>query len=624
MIEPLARRLQILSLSLLALQLLGSDWQSPLCWGSLTLVVMASLKVRNAHRPADLRRAALAQLIALGVLAGLNPNLGPGLVQAATGLVLVAGLLAQESGGAGTLRQILNRSGQLLVVCLPLLVLLFLFIPRLGPLWPQAELGRARTGLSDQLDPGSIAQLALDPSPALRISPAQEQDLPPADQRYWRVRVLDRFDGQRWRAGASQGPAQAWAPPAPAPPGAAQQLWLVEPSPLSALPWDGSGVPLNPQITSTAKGELLGPWQTLERRSYGLAASNQPPAWQQQPPARADLNFAAGGNPQLEALAEDWRQQLAPAQRLAAAQALFQGQPFRYTLQPPPLGEVAPLDRFLFGSRAGFCEHFASAFTALMRAAGVPARVVVGYQGGNWIPANPWGRGYLEVLQQDAHAWSEVWLADQGWVRIDPTAWVAPARIQAGLRSGLAGQWADLGLLSQGLPWLRPLTRSWTNLDLAWNQLLRYDQFSQDQLMLRWLGPFRSWQGLVLVVGLALALALAVWILGLLRPTPRQEQQRRRLDRSLSRLAPLNLVPQAGETLPAFCRRAAAQRPELAPGLERLQTSYERLRFAPRGQERARALELARALGAADRQLAAATSRLQRRPVERLQSPEPP
>ncbi len=623
MIEPLARRLQILSLSLLALQLLGSDWQSPLCWGSLTLVVMASLKVRNAHRPADLRRGLLAQLIALGVLAGLNPNLGPGLVQAATGLVLVAGLLAQESGGAGNLRQMLSRSGQLLVVCLPLLVLLFLFIPRLGPLWPQAELGRARTGLSEQLDPGSIAQLALDPSPALRISPAQEQDLPPADQRYWRVRVLDRFDGQRWRAGASQGPAQAWAPPAPAPPGAAQQLWLVEPSPLSALPWDGSGVPLNPQITSTAKGELLGPWQTQERRSYGLAASNQPPAWQRQPPARSDLNFAAGSNPQLEALAEGWRQQLPPAQRLAAAQALFQGQPFRYTLQPPPLGEVAPLDRFLFGSRAGFCEHFASAFTDLMRAAGLPARVVVGYQGGSWVPRNLWGRGYLEVLQQDAHAWSEVWLADQGWVRIDPTAWVAPARIRAGLRSGLAGQWADLGLLRQGLPWLRPLARSWTNLDLAWSQLLNYDQASQDELMQRWLGPLRSWQGMVLVVGLALALTLAVGILSLLRPSPRPDQQRRRLDRSLSRLARFQLVPQPGETLPAFCQRAAAQVPELAASLKHLQSSYERLRFAPRGTPRDQERALSRDLGAADRELAAASRRVKRRPVERPQPPEP-
>ena len=617
MIEPLARRLQILSLSLLALQLLGSDWASPLCWGSLTLVVMASLKVRNARLQADLRRAALAQLIALGVLAGLNPNLGPGLVQAATGLVLVAALLAQESGGGGNLHQILNRSVQLLVVCLPLLVLLFLFVPRLGPLWPQAELGRGRTGLSEQLDPGAIAQLALDPSPALRISPAQEQDLPPADQRYWRVRVLDRFDGQRWRAAPAQGPAQAWAPPAPAQPGSAQQLWLVEPSPLSALPWGGSGVPLNPQITRPAKGELLGPWQTRERRSYGLTASNQPPAWQRQLPARSDLDFAAGSNPKLEALADGWRQQLAPAQRLAAAQALFQGQPFRYTLQPPPLGDVAPLDQFLFASRAGFCEHFASAFSALMRAAAVPARVVVGYQGGSWVPANLWGRGYLEVLQQDAHAWSEVWLADQGWVRIDPTAWVAPARIQAGLRSGLAGQWADLGLLSQGLPWLRPLTRGWTNLDLAWSQLLNYDQSGQDALMGRWLGPFRSWQGLVLVLGLALALALAVWILGLLGPTPRQEQQRRRLDRSLSRLAPFNLVPQPGESLPTFCQRAAAQLPELARGLEHLQSSYERLRFAPRGRERARALELARSLGAADRELAAAARRLGRRPVER-------
>lgn len=623
MIEPLARRLQIVSLSLLGLQLLGSDWESPLCWGSFTLVVMASLKVRNAHRPADLRRAALAQLIALGVVAGLNPTLGPGLVQATTGLVLIAGLLAQESGGTGNLRQILSRSVQLLVVCLPLLVLLFVFMPRLGPLWPQAELGRGRSGLSDQLDPGAIAQLALDPSPALRLSPAQEKDLPPADQRYWRVRVLDRFDGQRWQAGPPQSPAQAWAPPAPAPPGAAQQLWLVEPSPLSALPWGGSGVPLNPQITSTPKGELLGPWQTLERRSYVLAASDQPPAWQRQPPARSDLDFAAGSNPQLEALAEGWRQQLPPEQRLASARVLFQGQPFRYTLQPPALGNDAPLDQFLFGSRAGFCEHFASAFTDLMRAAGVPARVVVGYQGGNWVPRNLWGRGYLEVLQQDAHAWSEVWLADQGWVRIDPTAWVAPARVQSGLRSGLAGQWADLGLVRQNLPWLRPLARSWTNLDLAWSELLRYDQFSQDELMLRWLGPFRSWQGLVLVVGLALALASAIWILSLLRPIPRQDQQRRRLDRSLSRLAPFNLAPQPGETLPAFCQRAAAQVPELAKGLERLQSSYERLRFAPRGQERAKARELARSLGAADRELAAAAIRLKRRPIERLQPPEP-
>ena len=258
-----------------------------------------------------------------------------------------------------------------------------------------------------------------------------------------------------------------------------------------------------------------------------------------------------------------------------------------------------------------------------MRAAGLPARVVVGYQGGSWVPANLWGRGYLEVLQQDAHAWSEVWLADQGWVRIDPTAWVAPARIGGGLRSGLAGQWADLGLLRRGLPWLRPLTRSWTNLDLAWSQLLRYDQSSQDELMGRWLGPFRSWQGLVLVVGLALALALAVWILDLLRPTPRQDQHRRRLDRSLSRLANLHLVPQPGETLPAFCQRAAAQVPELAKGLERLQGSYERLRFAPRGPQGSLARKWARDLMAADRELAEATSRLKRRPVERLQPSEP-
>jgi hypothetical protein len=221
-------------------------------------------------------------------------------VQAATGLVLIASLLAQEVAAPETCARILSRSLQLLVVCLPLLVLLFLFVPRLGPLGPHAELGRARTGLSDQLDPGAIAQLAQDPSPALRISPDQASSLPPAD----RALLAGAGAGSlRWPALARRqapGPCpRPWGPPATTKPGAPQQLWLVEPSPLSALPWAAAAYPSNPQITSTAKGELEGPWQTLERRSYVLAArrpaprlAGPPPRWcrpglrrRHQPPA---------------------------------------------------------------------------------------------------------------------------------------------------------------------------------------------------------------------------------------------------------------------------------------------------------------------------------------------------
>jgi hypothetical protein len=246
--------------------------------------------------------------------------------------------------------------------------------------------------------------------------------------------------------------------------------------------------------------------------------------------------------------------------------------------------------------------------------------VVVGYQGGTWIPPSLWSRGYLEVLQQDAHAWSEVWLADQGWVRIDPTAWVAPARIQAGLRSGLAGQWADLGLLRQGLPWLKPLTRSWSNLDLAWSQLLQYDQHSQDELMLRWAGPVAQLAGNGAGGGAGPGPSP-----GGVDPGPGPDRIPSRIGSGDAWIAAspgwpgVHLMPLPGETLPAFCQRATDLWPELGPGLKRLQTSYEGLRFAPRGQGRA----LVRELGAADRQLAAAASRLGRKPVERPQPPEP-
>lgn len=146
---------------------------------------------------------------------------------------------------------------------------------------------------------------------------------------------------------------------------------------------------------------------------------------------------------------------------MQAAQRWFKQRPFRYTLEPGPLPQLAPMDAFLFQTQKGFCEHYASSFTALMRAAGVPARVVVGYQGGDWVGAATGGDGYLDVRQSDAHSWSEVWLGASGWLRVDPTGWVDPARIERGLAGSLADRPGELALLKIGPAWLRQLGQRW-------------------------------------------------------------------------------------------------------------------------------------------------------------------
>ncbi len=586
MASPLARRsllLHGLALGLLALQLALTDRTQILFWGAVALVALAGLKLRESRRPPDLRRAALAELIAVGVLAVMNPELGPSLLQASTALVVLGALLSQEAGGRTSLRQLLTRSLQLAVAALPLLVLLFLLLPRLGPLWSLPGATAGRTGLSDQLDPGSIASLVQDPSPALRVSPLSGS-IPPPTQRYWRVLVLDRFDGRRWSSLAA--PDLRQPPPPPPAERAPWQLWVVEPSPVPQLPWSGAGLPLTPGLRMAEAGELIGPGPGGERRRYTLGRPTGPSAWRTRPPLPQDLLLPRGSNPRLEQLAEQWGRTLPPAARVEAAASFFRSGSFRYTLQPGRLPQWAPLDAFLFESRAGFCEHFASSFTALMRAAGLPARVVLGYQGGEWIGDAGGTSGYLDVRQRDAHAWSEVWLEGQGWVAVDPTGWVAPDRIAAGVQGGLAGQLDDLRRLGRTLPWLRQLEQGWTRLDLAWTRwVLQFDDRSQNGLMDRWLGRWRQWQGAVLLGGLAVALVPAVLLLGRRDQGDRRDGLRRQLERSLARLAPLGLKPGLGESLEHFCTRAGERHPELREPLQALSASYDELRYAPLGTE---------------------------------------
>jgi hypothetical protein len=231
---------------------------------------------------------------------------------------------------------------------------------------------------------------------------------------------------------------------------------------------------------------------------------------------------------------------------------------------------------FLFERREGFCGHYASAFTALMRAAGVPARVVSGYLGGRWVQPLG-GTPYLDLRQSDAHAWSEVWLPGRGWQRVDPSAWVGASASNPAGRVFTAAGPSSLEGWRLGAQWLQ---WQWWGLDLAWNRWwLGFDQAGQEALLERLFGDRRQALGLVLLGGAGGLLALGVGWLQWLQAPAGPPQRRRQLDRVLKRLEPRGLKPQAGETLETLAVRAQAMHLSQAPLLMQLASTYNQLRF---------------------------------------------
>lgn len=567
-----AARLQWLSLGLLALGLGGISPGQVLGALTIGLTLLTGLKLWEARRLEERRLVALLELVAAGLQAALLPDLGPTLLQSGAMLTALAGLLALEVGEGPDLRSLLRRSLAVLAAALPIALVLLLLLPRLGPFaaLPNLDGGAALTGLSDSLDPGGISALADDAAPAARVS-FGPGGAPPAAGRYWRVLVHDRFDGRSWQAapGARPGGVDAadWqAEQATAAAGPLQELWLVEPSGLVTVPWSGSGQPLGEALRLDGRGELRLRGAGGQRQLYGIGAGG-PAAealWRRRPPRLLDLQVAPGRNPQLDSLARQWALLPTPEQRLAAAERWFRGGGFRYTRRPGRLPLQAPLDAFLFEQRQGFCGHYASAFTALMRGAGVPARVVSGYRGGSWVPGLG-GGGYLDLRRSDAHAWSEVWLADEGWRPVDPSAWVT--------NPGDGGP----PVAAHGLGWLQ---RQWWALDLAWSRWwLGFDQRAQEALLQRLLGDQRGLVGVLILALTALALVAGLGLLAWLGGRRRADPLRRELERSLELLARHGLAPLPGETLPRLLARAGQRWPELAAELAALAADYQRARF---------------------------------------------
>ena len=549
----------------LLLQCIALNWSAPLTWPTWLLVLCALFKLRECRRPFDRRLVALLQLLSSGLLAAQLQGLLASVLQLLAVLLALAGLLGHELAGALSFRGFLQRSLQLLAAALPLALVLFLFVPRLPPLWT-TQMGPTRgavSGLSPELDPLSIAELALVDGSAARVLVPEGQPLP--TDAYWRVLVHEQFDGRRW---------QHRDPPVPRggsgrPQGGqgTSQWWVVEPSASRAVPWDGSAAPTSPDQWITAEGELLVGAASRQRRSFRLQSTQQLAAWQQRSPVSSERQPPPEFLPRLKTLARQFRPLPTGRDRLEAVERWFRSHPFRYSLQP---GAVADLDAFLFDQQVGFCGHYASALAALMRAADVPARVVSGYQGGHVVQPIS-GSAYLELRQSDAHAWVEVWLEGEGWQRVDPTLWTATAALpDAAVAAGLGQrQEADV-------PWWRWLQWQWWGLDLAWTRWwLSFDQASQQAWLQRLFGAQLRWLGVVVVVS-GFAAVAGGWLLLRMGLRPRSP-----LAQSLRLLARLGAEPLQGESFPRLCRRAGRMHPDLSTLLEAMADQQQQLAHAP-------------------------------------------
>nr|WP_308506832.1 DUF3488 and transglutaminase-like domain-containing protein [Pseudoduganella ginsengisoli] len=481
--------------------------------GVAMLALLLAFKLLEMHARRDLFVVIFLSFFMLLTTFFYTQAIWMAILMAGSVVVLLTTLMTfQYTGAVPPLRRRLRDTGRIFMIASPLAVFLFIAFPRFqGPLWGLPGDARSgKSGMSDTMSPGSVASLALSEEVVFRVRFFGPP--PPQSKLYWRGIVLSDFDGKTWTR--SSRPLYAYGENL-------QDLTItVQGEPLRhditlepagkrwlfSLELTAPDVHVPGGIVASDELELTARSPMYERVRYSATAwvNHQ---WQASlPPERMArwLRLPQDYNPRTLELAQALRRPGDPAAAIDAVLAMFRREPFRYTLEPPPLGRHT-VDDFLFTTRAGFCEHYAAAFTVLMRAMGIPARVVNGYQGGEMNPVD----GYLTVRQSDAHAWAEVWLPQRGWVRIDPTAAVAPERVEHNLARSLP-QNAPFGL--DGLAGLRNNPDSWLSqlrfsinaLNNAWNQwVLDYNPDRQRSFLEELSFGLFNWRGAAGVAAIA-------------------------------------------------------------------------------------------------------------------------
>jgi protein-glutamine gamma-glutamyltransferase len=506
----------LLAMSLLMMTLASFRTVSGLSAGSALLLVMGAAKLLEVRGHRDARVVAMVALALLLAACLDRQSLLRVPMYLVAGWLAMSALTASGTQADPNPREALASSGRALLLALPLAMVSFVMVPRLpGALWGLPPSESATTGLGDEMSPGSISDLSVSEDVAFRVR--FEGPAPPPAQRYWRGPVLHDFDGFTWRR--RNGPAAVRQAVEPVSPAVRYQV-MLEPTQRTYLfgldtigeltgrrnflTFDGQAIAVRAVTTAIAYEGISYP----EVRYPGeLSIIGR----------RLDTQSLGDRNPRTQALARQLRAASSDDRDyVRRTLRYFAEGKFEYTLTPPRL-ERDSIDDLLFNTRLGFCGHFASAYVTLMRAAGIPSRVVTGYLGGAWNPVG----GYYVVRQSDAHAWAEVWLEQSGWTRVDPTAVVSPGRLSQGVNDLLDSGTSLTGRLFVQADWLRGLRDTWDAAANFWQERVVGYNLGVQLALLDRLGLGRLDYGALALLLVGIACLWGLWVMRGLPLSPR-------------------------------------------------------------------------------------------------------
>lgn len=550
--------------------------------GVALLVVMLALKLLEGR---TLRDGMLLGFLGFFLLVTnflYSQTIATALYMLVCAWLLIAVIIAQQFTGAWPgWREPARRAILLLVQALPLMLVLFLLFPRIqGPLWGLPHDAHAGlSGLSDNMSPGSLNNLILSDAVAFRAE--FQGRIPQAPALYWRGPVLWDYDGQTWTGlrfsssagelpGGDSSPVEYTVTLEPH-----NKRWLFALEMPAQRP---------PRAFVTGDMQLLSTAPVRSRMRYEMSSHLRSThgAGDSEANLKRALQLPQGFNPRTMDYAADLRRKFRDDRMLVDfVLAKFRNENYVYTLSPPLLGRDA-VDEFLFDTRRGFCEHYASAFTVLMRAAGIPARVVTGYQGGQ---INPVG-DYVLIRQADAHAWAEVWLKEDGWTRVDPTAAVSPARVERGIASALPAS-DTLPLFVRGdFELLQRMRLTWDSVTYSWNQwVLGYNPERQRRFLSNIGFSDATWQKLAVLLFICAGIAILAGTVIALRELRmlRGDPARAAYEEFCRKLGRRGLPRRPVEGPVDFGRRACAARPAQAGAIADITQRYVSLRYAGGG-----------------------------------------
>lgn len=473
-----------------------------------------------------------------------------------------------------------RTSAKLLAWTLPLMILMFLFFPRLpGPLWKMPGQSSAGTGISDSMTPGDIGVLNLSNDPAFRVKFIEEPTLLPA-QLYWRGLVFENYDGLTWRADPRRREISATVDYEDenllsyfVTLEATRQRWLF-----------GLDIPI--EIDANARGRSDGTFVSRfdinKRVRYQMTSALNSVIEPELSSVAREINLSIPGNSNPQAVQwsqEQYAQIKDPKNYVDFLLRYINQQPFYYTLQPPIMAEQM-VDDFWFNHKRGFCEHYASSMVFMLRAAGIPARVITGYQGGEY---NAIGDYYL-IMQRDAHAWLEYWLDGSGWIRVDPTSAIAPSRIEPSLLEEIGQR----GWLFDSLPDVEMVEQNWVdyarhwmdNANTFWREwIIDFNQSSQWDLLsalkLNQIPKYFLYTSIIILISLV---SVFIWFKLAWKPRVR-DRLSKVMYKLLGFLKAQGIEKAPGEGILSFTQRVSQQKSGWREPLQSIAAEYMRLRF---------------------------------------------